>query len=197
MSNVLVKIGILKPYLYKDNVIEALIYRFEDLKWSRETLKYGLSIESIYTEAHNTLMKKIQEIDLGEGYLLVEIEGIGLKAFRLEGGVKEVFKILYPIPQPLNKIIIYRRNENGYSKVHEVVFTSEYWVYDGYINVKDIEWDLLVIESNLYRKVISRREYEEFTPPIKLVEKKKRRRRIKKSSGRKNKKKRRRSGRRT
>lgn len=190
----MVKIAALKPYLYVDNVIEALIYRFEDLKWSKETVRSGLSIETIYTEAHNTLMKTIQEIGLDEGYLFVEVEGIGLKAFRIEGEAKGVLKILYPFPQPLNRIVIYKMTGGEYAKIHEATFSSEYWVYDGYINVKDMEWDLVVIESSLYRRAISRREYEELKPAIKIVKKRRRGRRKRRAKAGKRK---RRSGGRT
>lgn len=177
MSNVLVKIAALKPHIYVDDTIEALIYRFEDLKWINQTIHHGSSIESIYTEAHNTLMKTIQEVNVSEGYLLVELESVGLKAFRLEGETKNVFKILYPMPQPLHKIAVYKRSNGEYVKIHEAVFSSEHWVYDGYITVKNAEWDLIVMETSLYRKVISKKEYEEPVLTIKTEAKRRKRRR--------------------
>lgn len=189
MTGVFVKIAKLSPIIYKNNSVELTLFKFEDINWGEKELKGSLSIDRIYAETQNVLTRFMQTNKVNNEYVLVEIEAVGLKASRCEGSVTNASKLLYPIPQPIRRIVFYKKNGEELSKIHEVNFPSGYWVYDGYLSTSNFDWDVMLIETSSGRRIISRRELLESSKVVTEGKTKKKKTRTRKSRKRKTKKK--------
>lgn len=183
MSSVFVRIAKLTPIVYRNGFVELTLFRFEDLSWGEKKLEESLNIDKLFTETQNFLTRFMQTNKVTDGYIVVEIEGIGLKASRCEGSITGSPRPIYLIPQPLRRVTFYKKKGEELTKVYELTFQSEYWVYDGQLVTNNLDWDVMLIETAGGRRVISR---EELLEPVKLVvEKRKKKRRKRRSRVRK------------
>lgn len=183
MSSVFVRIAKLTPIVYRNGFVELTLFRFEDLSWGEKKLEESLNIDKLFTETQNFLTRFMQTNKVTDGYVVVEIEGIGLKASRCEGSITGSPRPIYLIPQPLRRVTFYKKKGEELTKVYELTFQSEYWVYDGQLVTNNLDWDVMLIETAGGRRVISR---EELLEPAKLVvEKRKKKRRKRRSRVRK------------
>ncbi|OYT40524.1 MAG: hypothetical protein B6U89_01885 [Desulfurococcales archaeon ex4484_58] len=182
----IVKTRIYKPQIVEDDVLRLIVYRIEDEKWeARDFRKSPNLIDKMLAYATNVVTLNTGS-GFKNGYVYVEVETPGLRVFKGEGRLSSVDTILYPNPQPLNKVVLLRRVNEELKPVHELRVKSEYWIYDTVIELKkNIEYDALLIVTSEDARIIFRDELK--LPVFRSVEK--RRRRKKRRARRKRKKK--------
>ncbi len=198
----LVKTLVLKPEYLEDDRVKILLYKVSDEEWDSHIFRGSTNLlDKMLAYANNRVIMKSTTLKDLEGYIFSEVEVTGLKASRGEGVVKNVETILYPRPQPLQRIVFLKKEDSMLKPVHEVKLDGEYWVYDSAIIVKNLEYDAILIETLEDKRIVlreeiiipTRKKIGETTKSLKKKRRKRKTRKKKKTSAKKKKSRRKRS----
>jgi len=191
-----IKVRSLKPILQYSDYADITLYTIESEDWRIEDIHVsGSVLDKMLVDAQN-IMTTLQAGGLLDDKLgLVEIETTGLKVTRCDGRSVDAKTLLYPIPKPVRRIVFLRKKNDHLEPVHSVDLTGELWIYDSVLNIKNSDFDAILVETIDDKRVILKHEFSTSIQTIKpIVKTKKRRKRArrKKSKVRKKSKKRRR-----
>jgi len=123
-------------------------------------------------------------------YTQVIIEAPGIVVWEGEGEVKGVDTVFYPLMTRLDKVILYRREDEKLSPIKTIDVGREFYIYDGSIHVKaDLEFDAIGFYTDKGLRIMFREELKlpvqtriREKPKPKKVKKKKRTKTRKKTS---------------
>ena len=179
----IVKKRILVPQIRKSGNIEVMLYKIENEKWNEYVMRSKTNIlDKMLIHAQNIIWMSETDTELKDKYVIVEVELPGLRAMRCEGRVSNTSTILYPIPQPVTRIVFLKKESEELKPIHFLDFTGENWIYDSVVYGYELEYDAILVETPENKRIVLK---EELLIPSKskLVEKKtrkKKKRKIKK-----------------
>ncbi|MEZ0393821.1 MAG: hypothetical protein ABWK00_02065 [Desulfurococcaceae archaeon] len=155
-----VRLADLVPFDASDGRASLRLYRREEGQWFKEVAER--TIEDLLELAGNALTTSPP---VSGSYRIAEAEVPGLRVFVGEGEVGAVETVLFPLPAPLLSIKFYKCEGGSCEQVHEFRPGSEAYVYDGYLRLEGVDFDVAVVETTVGERLILRGDL--FLPPVK------------------------------
>jgi len=192
-----IKVKSLKPILQYSDYADITLYTIESEDWRIEEIHVsGSVLDKMLVDAQNIITILDTRGLLNDKLGLVEIETTGLKVTRCDGRGVDAKTLLYPIPKPVRRIVFLKKKGELLEPVHSVDLTGELWVYDSVLNIKNSDFDAILVETIDDKRVVLKHELSTSTlavkPGVKTKKKRKRARRKKskvvKKKGRRRKK---------
>jgi len=157
------KLRALKPSKREFEGLQLIAYSIESEIWEeREAPSEGDLLSSMLTLAQNAVSKQAP-VTLqreGEGYVCAEVEYPGLRAVRCEGSAPSALTILYPIPKPVKRVVLLKKEGEVLKPVKTISFEAETWVYDTAIASRGLDFDALLIETSEDKRLVLKEELE-------------------------------------
>jgi len=179
----IVKMKVLKPEIYEDGALRILTYSIESEKWEElEVSSRKDLLSEMLTVAQNKISQLGSIMQFSGRYVVVEVESLGLKAMRCEGAVPNTTTLLFPVPKPIRRIVLLKKEGEVLKPVREIKFSSEAWVFDTLVNLYTNDLDAILVETLEEKRLILK---EELSLPLRSkqaeVSKKARKKRRRKS----------------
>lgn len=168
---------VLEPQSIGSEKVSVVAYKIVNEEWEKEKLKGKLSTDKLLAYAQN-IIQRIQNNIESSRFVLVEVEAMGAKAVRGEGGLSNAQTLISPIPQPLKRIILLKKSDSRLVPVGELDINGEYWVYDSVISATNYDFDAILIETKDYVRILLREELE-LPKRVKVISEKRRKKRKK------------------
>lgn len=186
MPKVFARTIIFKPATYSADGVEFTVYEGEEVSW-REIEIDAPDRDKLVDEMVVEASSLAYQSRIDEGYSFVQLELPGVEVVEGEGDYSRAETIFYPVPVPINKIVFYKSSGDKAVPVREIVVEKGKYVYDGYIVVKDIDFDLIEIHTSNGTRILFKEELKipavTRATGVEAVKKtRKRRRKIKKRS---------------
>jgi len=176
-----VKTKIYKPKKITDDKVEILSLDEEELSWEKHTIRSTKNImDRMLAMANNVVLMNYRD----NVYVFAEVEAPGLRAVIGEGSVPGIETILSPRPIEVTEILFAKKKNDEVEIIHKIVPEHDTWIYEGSVNVTDLDFDIIILKSVNMTRVVLKEELH--LPLRKSVEKKtksrKRRKRKKKKT---------------
>ncbi len=157
MPKVFARTIVFKPMAYKSNGVELTIYDGEEVSWREieinETDRDKL-IDKMVIEA--STMAYQNKIDEGYSFVCMEIPGI--EVIEGEGDYSRAETVFYPKPVQAHKIVFYKSDGGKAVPVKEIVIERGKYIYDGYITVDSLDFDLIEIHTSNGTRMLLKEE---------------------------------------
>jgi len=176
-----------------DSNVTVSGYYVEEEKWDMRELAEENLDKDVITKLLEVAAEYMVKERASNEFLLTEVETTGLRVMLGEGGRFESSTVLIPKPSYLRRILFAKcQGENNCTVVYEFKPSSQIILYEGTLAVKNIDFDLAILECGDHVRVLF--PHELVQPRTKLREKSvrkrktRRKRKKKKSSSRKKRK---------
>jgi len=181
----------LRPILQHSDYADITLHTIESEDWRIEDIHVTENVlDKMLVDAQNIITTLEARGLLDDKLGLVEIETTGLKVTRCDGRGVDAKTLLYPIPKPVRRIVFLKKKNEHLEPVHSVDLTGELWVYDSVLNIKNSDFDAILVETIDDKRVVLKDELTSSIQTVKPIVKTKRRKgktRRKKSKTRKKK----------
>lgn len=169
----------------KDGPVLVSGYYVNEEKWETREIPGDIKEDGITKLLEVAAEYTVKERDSSE-FLLVEVEAPGLRVVLGESGQLAASTVITPKPSYLRRMLFVKCVDSSNCKVvHEFKPSSQLMVYEGSIEVKDIDYDFIVVECGDHVRIVFPHELmqprvKQKTPKSKRKRKKRKKRASKK-----------------
>lgn len=158
MVKALARILVYKPIVKNLNGLIMIGYDVHEIDWKEMNFRGSTSklVDRMIVEASRLLYCYGKEEN---SYMQALVEAPGIVVWEGEGGVKGVDTILYPLMARLEKIVLYRQENEKLVPFRSINVNKEFYVYDGRINLlEDTEFDAIGLFTDKGLRILMREE---------------------------------------